>query len=383
MKTPRLQRRTLALVAVIVPLLALFLYVVLRSGPLAPVAVTLGQVQSRALVPAIAGIGTVQARFVHKIGPTVAGRVQRVDVQVGDMVRAGQLLGEMDPVDLDERMRAQQAAIQSAEAGLRQAEARQSFAHSQAQRYAQLVAARATSEEGHATRQQELAVADAALAGAREDASRLRAELQALRAQRGNLRLLAPVAGLVAARDADPGTTVVAGQAVVRLIDPASLWVDARFDQISAQGLAAGLPAEVALRSRPGQPLTARVLRTEPLADAVTEELLAKLVFDRLPEPLPAIGELAELTVRLPPLPEAPTIPNAALRTVAGQRGVWKLKDGALAFAPLRLGRADLDGQVQVLDGLAVGESVVLYSEKALGAKSRVQVVERIAGVAP
>lgn len=383
MKTPSLQRRTLALVAVIVPLLALFLYVVLRSGPLAPVAVTLGQVQSRALAPAIAGIGTVQARFVHKIGPTVAGRVQRVDVQVGDMVRAGQLLGEMDPVDLDERMRAQQAAIQSAEAGLRQAEARQSFARSQAQRYAQLVVARATSEEGYATRQQELAVADAALAAAREDASRLRAELQALRAQRANLRLVAPVAGLVAARDADPGSTVVAGQAVIRLIDPASLWVDARFDQISAQGLAAGLPAEVVLRSRQGQPLAARVLRTEPLADAVTEELLAKISFDALPQPLPPIGELAEITVRLAALPEAPTIPQAALRTVGGERGVWTLKDGALAFAPLRLGRADLEGQVQVQQGVSVGDSIVVYSEKALGPKSRVHAVERIAGVAP
>jgi len=383
MKLPRLQRRTLALVAVIVPLVLLFVYVALRSGPLAAVAVTLTTVQSRAVAPALSGIGTVQVRYLYKIGPTVAGRVQRLDVHVGDRVRAGQVLGEMDAVDLDERIRAAQAAILSAEAGLRQAQAKQGYAQSQSRRYEQLVAVRVTSEESYATRQQELAVADAALAVAREDANRLRAELQALRAQRGNLRLVAPVAGLVAARDADPGTTVVAGQAVVKLIDPASLWVDARFDQISAQGLAAGLPAEVALRSRPGQPLTARVLRTEPLADAVTEELLAKLVFDRLPEPLPAIGELAELTVRLPPLPEVPTIPNAALRTVAGQRGVWKLKDGALAFAPLRLGRADLDGQVQVLDGLAVGESVVLYSEKALGAKSRVQVVERIAGVAP
>ncbi|MBS0505839.1 MAG: efflux RND transporter periplasmic adaptor subunit [Proteobacteria bacterium] len=383
MKLPRLQRRTLALIAVIVPLLVLFVYVALRSGPLAPVAVTLGKVQSRAVAPALAGIGTVQVRYLYKIGPTVAGRVLRLDVHVGDRVRAGQVLGEMDAVDLDERMRAAQAAIKSSEAGLRQAQAKQAYALSQARRYEQLVAVRVTSEESYATRQQELAVADAALAAAREDATRLRADLQALRAQRGNLRLVAPVAGLVAARDADPGTTVVAGQAVVRLVDPASLWVDARFDQIAAQGLAAGLPVAVTLRSRRGQPLAARVLRTEPLADAVTEETLAKIVFDQLPEPLPPIGELAELTVHLPALPEAPTIPNAALRTVGGQRGVWKYQDGGLAFAPLRLGRADLDGQVQVLDGLAVGDAIVIYSEKALGAKSRVQVVERIVGVAP
>ncbi|PZU36803.1 MAG: efflux transporter periplasmic adaptor subunit, partial [Acidovorax sp.] len=243
MKFPRLQRRTLALIAVIAPLVALFVYVALRSGPLAPVAVTLGSVQSRAIAPALSGIGTVQARYLYKIGPTFAGRVQRLDVQVGDRVEAGQVLGEMDPVDLDDRVRAQQAAIKSAEAALRQAEARQSYAQTQHQRYGKLVAVRGTSEESYATKQQELAVADAALAAAREDASRLRADLQALRAQRGNLRLVSPVAGMVAARDADPGTTVVAGQAVVKLIDPASLWIDTRFDQITAQGLAARLPA--------------------------------------------------------------------------------------------------------------------------------------------
>lgn len=100
---------------------------------------------------------------------------------------------------------------------------------------------RGTSEETVVTKRQELAVASAALVASREDIARLRAELEALRAQRGNLQLVAPVAGLVAARDADPGTTVVAGQAVIEVIDTASLWVDTRFDQISAEGLAIGL----------------------------------------------------------------------------------------------------------------------------------------------
>ena len=56
--------------------------------------------------------------------------------------------------------------------------------------------------------------------------------------------------GLVIARQADAGTTVVlAGQAVIELINPDSLWIDTRFDQISAEGLQAGLPAQVQLRS--------------------------------------------------------------------------------------------------------------------------------------
>ena len=381
MKFLRLQRRTLLLLAVAVPLALLFVYVALRSGPLAPVAVTVMQVQSRHIAPALAGIGAVQARHTYKIGPTGAGRVRRIDVQVGDAVAAGQVLGEMDPVDLDERLRAQQAAIASADAALRQAEAKQAFARTQAARYEQLLAVRGTSEELAATRRQDLALADAALAAARADGARLRAELQAVRAQRGNLVLVAPVAGLVVARDVDPGTTVVAGQAVVELIDPASLWVDTRFDQIAAEGLAAGLPAKVVLRSRRGQPLDARVLRVEPRADVVTEETLAKLSFDAPPATLPPVGELAEVTVQLPALAAAPAIPNAALRTVGGKLGVWKMADGKLRFEAVTSGRGDLDGWVQVAHGLAAGEQVVVYSEKTLNSRSRIQVVDRIPGV--
>ena len=380
MKFLRLQRRTLLLLAVAVPLALLFVYVALRSGPLAPVAVTVMQVESRHIAPALAGIGAVQARHTYKIGPTGAGRVRRIDVQVGDAVAAGQVLGEMDPVDLDERLRAQQAAIASADAALRQAEAKQAFARTQAARYEQLLAVRGTSEELAATRRQDLALADAALAAARADGARLRAELQALRAQRGNLVLVAPVAGLVVARDVDPGTTVVAGQAVVELIDPASLWVDTRFDQIAAEGLAAGLPAKVVLRSRRGQPLDARVLRVEPRADVVTEETLAKLSFDAPPATLPPVGELAEVTVQLPALAAAPAIPNAALRTVGGKLGVWKMADGKLRFEAVTSGRGDLDGWVQVVQGLAAGEQVVVYSEKTLNSRSRIQVVDRIPG---
>ena len=381
MKFLRLQRRTLLLLAVAVPLALLFVYVALRSGPLAPVAVTVMRVESRRIAPALAGIGAVQARHTYKIGPTGAGRVRRIDVQVGDAVAAGQVLGEMDPVDLDERLRAQQAAIASADAALRQAEAKQAFARTQAARYEQLLAVRGTSEELAATRRQDLALADAALAAARADGARLRAELQAVRAQRGNLVLVAPVAGLVVARDVDPGTTVVAGQAVVELIDPASLWVDTRFDQIAAEGLAAGLPAKVVLRSRRGQPLDARVLRVEPRADVVTEETLAKLSFDAPPATLPPVGELAEVTVQLPALAAAPAIPNAALRTVGGKLGVWKMTDGKLRFEAVTSGRGDLDGWVQVVQGLAAGEQVVVYSEKTLNSRSRIQVVDRIPGV--
>ena len=372
--------RTVGLLAVVIPLLMLLGYVALHSGPLAPIAVTVTTVRAQALTPALYGIGTVDARYTYKIGTTFAGRLQRLDVDVGDRVLAGQVLGEMAPVDLDDRVRAQESTVKRAQAALREAEARQAYARAQLARYRQLVVARLISEEVVATRQQELQIADAVFAAAREDIARARSDGEALLAQRGDLRLIAPVDGVVALRTADPGTTIVAGQTVLEVIEPASVWVNVRFDQGSAGGLVAGLPAHIELRSRGGQPLPGRVVRVEPMADAVTEEMLAKVVFDAQLAAMPPIGELAEVTVQLPALAAAPVVPNAALRRIGNQTGVWQLVDGDLHFTAVQIGAADLDGQVQVRDGLQVGDQVIVYSEKLLAAHSAIHVVERIPG---
>jgi len=380
MRRLKLQGRTLALIAIIVPLLVVFAYVAMRSGPLAPVKVTVVHVQEGTVSPALFGVGTVEARHTYRIGPTLAGRVKRVDVQVGDRVSAGQVIGEMDAVDLFDRIRAQDAALKRAQAGVREAEARQAFAQAQSRRYDKLSALQAASEEVAITRRQEREIAEAGLIAAQEALAGAQSERAALVAQRDSLKLVAPVDGVVTLREAEPGTTVVAGQAVVELIDPTSLWINLRLDQVNAGGLASALFAGIVLRSRSAETLPGHVLRVEPKADAVTEELLAKVVFEHSPEPIPPIGELAEVTVALPAVPAAVVIPNAALRREAGEVGVWQVKAGRLHFAPLTLGATDLDGRVQVREGLTAGDEIVLYSERALSRDSRIEVVSALAG---
>ena len=381
MKKLPFQKRTLALFAIIVPLLVLFVYVSLYSGPLAPVSVVLTTVEKKSISPALFGIGTVEARYTYKVGPTYPGRVKLLKVDVGDQVKAGQVIGEMDPVDLDERIRAQVAALKRANAQLREAQARKNYAQEQALRYEQLLKARSTSEEISAAKRQDLLVAQAALTAAREEVSRLRSDLNALKAQRRNLALIAPADGLVVSRDAEPGNTVVAGQSVVELIDPNALWINVRFDQIRSHGLAANLPAQIVLRSQANKVLTGRVLRIEPLADAVTEETLAKVIFDHIPNPMPPIGELAEVTVILPPLPSGPVVPNAAIRRVDGRLGVWQVVGHKLRYTPVSLGISGLGGYVQVRKGLKVGNRIVLYSENALNRHKRIHVVDHIPGI--
>ena len=376
-------------------LLGVIGFVVLNAGPLAPLQVSVTTVQEGRLHPAIFGIGTVEARRSWMVGPTVAGRVLRVQVDVGDHVKAGQLLAEMDAVDLDQRLSALDATVAragsaqaAAKAQLADATARRELANINAKRNQDLAAQNFISAGALESRLQEKASAEATLqaaqanlSGAGQDLARIQAERAALAQQRGNVRLVAPADAVVTSRDAEAGSTVVAGQAVLRLIDPGSLWVRLRVDQGRSGGLATGLVASIVLRSQTQAPLAGRVARVELIADSVTEERIAQVAFDLSvgADPITAsLGELAEVTLQLPPTAPSLLVPNASVQRMQGQVGVWRLRDGKPEFAPVRLGASSLDGQVQVLQGLQKGDSVVVYSQKALTAGARVQVVDTL-----
>ncbi|MBW8310770.1 MAG: efflux RND transporter periplasmic adaptor subunit [Rhizobium sp.] len=375
--------RSVLVAAALVPLVLLLAYVALRAGPLAPVEVTVAEVRSAELTPALFGVGTVEARQRHRIGPTLAGRLASVEVDVGDTVSRGQVVARLDPVDLDDRLRAAASALDRLAAERRQAESRARTARSQAQRFEALRERQLVAEDAAQARREDAMSAEAALSATTAEAARLQAELDALHSQRDNLALVSPIDGLVISRLADPGTTLVAGQAALDVMSADGAWVHARFDQATAMGLAQGLPADITLRSAPGERLPARVARVEPVADAVTEELLAKFAFEPVLASPPPIGELAEVTVRLATLPAAPVIDNASVFHVAGETGAWRIVDGDLAWTPLKLGRADLDGHVQVLEGLSPGDTVVRHAAAPLRAGSAVDVVETLKGRQP
>ncbi len=375
-------------------------FVLVRNGPLAAVNVTVVSVGQGTVRPSVLGIGTVEARRSWMIGPTASGRVQRVLVDVGDTVQPGQLLAEMDPVDLDTRVTALDASLARAASGqvaaqaqLADAAARRDLASGNLRRNEDLARQSFISAGALEGRQQELASATAAvhaaqanLAGAGQDATRLKAERAALVQQRGNVRLLAPAVGVVTSREAEPGTTVVAGQAVLRLVDPASLWVKARFDQGRAPGLAVGQVAEVVLRSQARSRVAGQVARLELLADAVTEERLAQISLNGGVPAGVSLGETAEVTVQLPSPAPGLVVPNASVQRERGQTGVWRLADARLQWVAVAVLASDLDGRVLLqptqgqsdVAALAEGDKVVVHSQKTLQAGMSVKVVDSL-----
>ncbi len=386
-----LSRRNLFLAAFAILFIAAFGWIIATQGPLAPVKVTTANAAEATLERALFGIGTVEARRAYAIGPTLAGRVARVLVDQGDVVKTGQLLAEMEPVDLDARLAAGAAAAasagqraQSAEAAVNEAKSRAQLAQNSANRYADLRRKNFVSQEAADAKTHEATAAQAAresataaLAAAKGDVRRAQADLAGTGQSRAHLRLLSPVDGVVSARLAEPGSTVVAGQSVVQLIDPATLWLRVRVDQGRSTGLAVGLTADIVLRSHTGQSWKGHTARVDLVGDAVTEERIANVAFDVSPGMI-AIGELAEVTLRLPPVEKALAVPAAAIKREGKTEGVWQVVDGRARFVAVTTGAVSADGKMQVLQGLAAGDQVIVYSSKSLSPDLRVKVVDAL-----
>ncbi|HEY9099730.1 MAG TPA: efflux RND transporter periplasmic adaptor subunit [Thiobacillus sp.] len=374
----KIGKRSLVLVVGGLAFVAAFVWLLTTSGPLAPVGVEFASVSRADLKPGVYGIGTVEAQHDYAVGPIQAGRVLSVRVDQGDVVKIGQLLAEIDPIDLSQRAeaarngtaRARQAA-EAAQAQVAEADSRAQLAQANNERYQALVKQKFIAKEMADSRRHEAAAAAAALtaaranaAGAQRDIRRAEAELRGIGQLQNSLQLVSPIDGVVTAREAEPGATVVAGQAVVRLVDPTRLWVRARVDQARAQGIQVGQAADIVLRSAPGKALPGKVVRIDLQSDAVTEERIVNVAFVAAPDQL-YLGELAEVDIQLKGVSNVLTVPRAAIVQLNGQGGVWQSDDGHARFMPIKLG-VHTPERVQVVSGLDAGSRIIVYSAKQL-----------------
>ena len=325
------------------------------------------------VAPALFGIGTVEARRSYLIGPTAAGRVRASWPSTSAI---GSRPASCWPRWIrststsawrrwTRRSRAPAAPSRRRDAQRQDARAKRELAAINARRYVDLGEKNFISASAVEAKLQEQTSADAGvsaaeanLAAAPQDRQRLAAERAGLRQQRANVRLLAPADGVVISRDAEPGSTVVAGQAVLRLIDPSSLWVKVR---LGPGPLGRAWPPACRRRSCcariRAQPLAGTVARVEAVSDSVTEERLAQVAFDQAPGR--GVGRrTGRGDASAARHASAVLVPNASHPAAQATRsGVWLARRRCLRFVPVRLGQTSLDGQVQVLEGLKAGDA--------------------------
>jgi HlyD family secretion protein len=190
----------------------------------------------------------------------------------------------------------------------------------------------------------DIAVAQALLADAR-------ANLLAEQTTLAKHRLLAPFDAVVIARNREAGAALAPGEVIFTLVAPGSLWALAHVDEARAGQIREDQPAEIRLRSLPGEVFPARVVRIGLESDRVTEERRVNLRCERCPE-RPVIGEQLQVEIETGRLAEARLVPEAAITGFDGSQGRgWVLEGGVLRQRDLRFTGRTLDARLVLEPG--------------------------------
>ena len=369
-----------AAIAVVAAVAGTLLYLALR-----PKAVEVARAREGTVREEIHAPGTVQARVPVAISSRLTGAITRVLVDVGDHVTKRQLLVSLDDTDLRAKLESSKAAaaaatenVAAAEAALDKARADLELARLNHARSSELVKKQYVSQAEHDASTAALHVAEASEVNARKQIAARRAELarseheqSVAAAQLAYARIQAPMDGVVTRRLLEPGSVVVPSSPILQLVDPESLWVAALVDESLVGRVTVGQPAEIRLRS--GARVKGTVARVTLQSDPVTRELEVDVAFDTHATRF-SINEEAEVTIMGKP-DRGLTVALAALTRRDGAQGVFVLRAGKAAFAPVRLGVSGRK-DARVLEGLEPGEAVVL-SPSRVEAGQRVRPVER------
>lgn len=333
------------------------------------VAVTRGTVEQTVLAT-----GSVEALQLVSVGAQVSGRIEKLTVGVGDRVKTGDLIAEIDSLD-------QQNAVARAEAALAQVEAQ--IAAKQAaldEAAVSLTRKQRLAEKSFAT-SEELEAAEAGLKAARAEVASLEAgrrmadvELAAARLDLERTRITSPADGTVVAVVTNEGQTVVSSQqapVIVKIADLDRMVVKAEVSEADVVRVAPGQPARFTLLGAPGQPIEAVVASIEPAPASIEESdeidtdkaiyYRARFEVDN-PAGLMRIGMTAEVTISIARAEDVLQVPGSVLGPQAADGSysveVW---DPATQTEVPRQVTAGLAGDVmtEITAGLAEGEMVV------------------------
>jgi multidrug efflux system membrane fusion protein len=300
---------------------------------------------------ALAFAGEVRAREESALSFRVGGNLTRRFVDVGDAVHRGDLLAELDPGDLRLQAQAAQAQLTAAEAELARASADRA-------RFARLARQQLVSRSA-------LDAQNAAHAAAAGQAKAARANLDVARNQAAYSQLRAPRDGVVAARQAEAGQVVAAGQPVFTLAGDGGREVAIALPESVIRGFRVGQPVLVELWNAPGTRLPGTIREIAPSADPQTRTYAARVALAGTAADAVELGQSARVYARAgdgsAAAQSALRLPLAAIqRGDGGATAVWVVDPAshALHSTPVRLG-AFAEDSVPVLAGIKASDWVV------------------------
>lgn len=316
--------------------------------------------------------GYVVAQRMAEVASKGTGRLERLEFEEGDTVRAGEVIAELDNADI-------RAQLAQARAELRVAEVDSLNTERQFRRAQQLFASGSITESD--IEQIETAYLTAL---ARLDAGR--AALLAAEVALENTYIRAPFDGTVLTKNADVGEIVApfassatSKGSVVTLADMNSLEVEADVSESNIQKVVVGQPAEIVLDAYPEVRYPARVKKIVPTADRARATVLTKVAFDSIDaRVLPEMSARVNFFIGRPDTALAlkhPTlvVPADAITTRSNQKVVFVVREDHVTVHTVQTGR-ELDAYTEVISGLREGDKVVLSPPGKMTSGQKVEI---------
>lgn len=339
----------------------------------APVAVvkgvTLETVKNAAMPELLDVVGSVRARTSAVVSTRIPGSISVLRVHEGDRVKKGQVLAQLDAQENQATAAVATAAIDEARRGLDEALSRKKLADTTFDRYQNLYKEQAVSRQEFDVRQTEK---DIAAQGAARAESRLRQAQESSKAATtvsDYTRIIAPISGIIASKQADHGATVFPGQPLMTIEDEGTYQLELALPENVATKVKPGTPLQVTLDAI-GSTFAARIAEIVPTADPASRTFTAKIA---LKQSGLKSGMFGRGAISLGTTVNGITVPKKAVVERGAMTSVWALdKDNIARMRIVRVGRM-IGERVEVLSGLSEGDRVVAAGVEKVTEGARVE----------
>lgn len=326
--------------------------------------------------------GSVQPLEETVVYARANGYVRRWLVDIGDHVRAGQLLAEIDTPELDQELLAARAQQGQGQAALLQARANRDLSRTEQARYEKLTPAGIATEQELAQRRARALVDEAGVRVAEANLAAQEANIARLGQLKSFARVAAPFDGVVTQRSIDRGALVTAGTStpLFRIVatDPVRVFV--QVPQDVAPSVRAGTAAKVFVREYPGAAFEGKVARAAGALDAGSRTMNTEV---RVPNPAGKLlpGMYAQVSLDLTVPHRVLSVPaTSVISDAKGSRVAAVGDDGRLRLLQVEVER-DTGPAVEVATGLSGDERVVRIGNPSLTEGMAVEVASDGTGV--
>jgi HlyD family secretion protein len=323
----------------------------------------------RTFTSSVAAIGAVKPQIGAevRVGSRISGRVRRLAANIGDVVRRGEVLAELETEELDALVAQRRAELALAEAAVTSAEATRRLAALTLARQESLARARVATPAESELAQERHGVAEATLGSARAALASSRAALEQALVQQGFTTIRAPMNGVVASVATREGETIAAGldaPTFLTIVDLDRLQVDTYVDEVDIGKVRVGQRATFTVDAYPARDfagIVAAIYPTATIQDNVVKYVAAVRIDSSggLLRPEMTANVRIALEAR-----EVLAIPVRAVRRVDGRSVVYVIDGDSVALRPIRTGWRD-GTWVEVVEGLAAGARIALEPEPA------------------